>query len=144
MTTPTVASDNASASEYEPTFPRIVLMSTDGVAKEDAPINWGAGDPHPFKSNLKVVAMYLNAGVIEIYSSDGVREGMREIVPLSRVRVIREEMPLEVFVEELRHAELGYPDDDDDDVDDDPDDADPVSTAETPPAPAPNNGQVAP
>lgn len=134
MTTP------ATASEYEPTFPRIVLMATDGVGKDE--ISWGAGDPHPFKPTLKVVAMYLNEGVVEIYSSDGVREGMREIVPLNRVRVIREEMPLEVFVEELRHAELGYPDDPDD-VDDVDDDTDPASVTEAP-QPAPSNGQTTP
>lgn len=135
MTMPTEPGSPA----YEPTFPRIVLMSTDGVDSNGTPINWGVGDPHPFKPKLRVAAMYINGSIVEIYSSDGATVGMREIVPLHRARLVREEMPLEVWVEELRHAELGYPGDDDE-IEDDSEEEEPEETA----APEPPNGQSAP
>lgn len=116
-------------------YPRIVLLATDS-ADGGSPKTWGVGDPHPYRATptMKVVAMYIHGDVIEIYSFDG-KDGIREIVPLQRVRLVREEMPVDIFREELAHAEAGYPDDDDDDLDE------PEPSAEQPPAPVPANGQ---
>jgi hypothetical protein len=147
MTMPAPTPDANAARVYEPSYPRIVLMATDGVGKDTTPINWGVGDAHPFMPKMRIVAMYLHDNVIEIYSFDGAKGGIRELVPLHRARLIREEMPIDIYGEELRHAELGFPDDDVDD-DDEFDDPSPAN-AETvpPPAPAPEptsgNGQVA-
>lgn len=125
---------------YEPIYPRIVLMATDSIEGDNQPtIRWGVGDAHPFMPKMKIVAMYLHDGVVEIYSFDGARTGIRELIPVQRARLIREEMPIDIYGEELRHAELGFPDDDDpDDGLDDPSPGD----ADTSPLSPPVNGQA--
>ena len=123
MTTP--------APEPEIEYPRIVLMAVDSV-DSSGPVNFGIGGQHPYASSMKVVAMYIRASVggVEIYSFDGTK-GVRDLVPMQRVRLIREEMSAGIFNEEIAHAEVGYPDDNDDDDDD------------LAPEPAPANGQSA-
>ena len=131
----------AAAQETEVSYPRIVLMATD-AANGDSPVSWGVGDPHPYHKTMKVVAMYIRGDMVEIYSFDGAN-GLRESVPKMRTRLIREEMPPEVFRDELAHAEAGYPDDDIED--DDPDEPDPVSgEIEQPQVVTPPNGQAQP
>jgi hypothetical protein len=64
--------------------------------------------------------MFVDRGGVEVYavSSDG-KNGMRNLIPMSWVRLVEEVMPLEVFVEELAAAESEPDDDDDDDGDGD-------------------------
>jgi hypothetical protein len=74
--------------------------------------------------------MFVDLGGVEIYSMsiDG-KNGMRNIIPTSKIRFTEEAMPLNVFGEELYAAEfaaapvgpLAVDNDDDDDEDDNDD-----------------------
>jgi len=127
----------------ELTFPRIMFMVTDHLAPQPLeqgqrppPTDeWKVGDNHPYVSDMRIVAMFRDGDVIEVYSMSSKSGGMRDVVPLSRVRLIQEVMPPEVFAEELAHAELGYPDDDDPDDPEDPEELpspSPRATSEAP------------
>jgi len=119
-----------------------MLLATDSISGDKA-INWEVGKPHPFVSTMKVIAMYVNGALVEIYSvSMESREGMRDLVPLHRTRIIREAMPIEIWAEELAAAEAGPDDDPPDPDDDEPDDEPEPGTAET--VPPPVNGQSSP
>jgi hypothetical protein len=119
-------------------YPRIVLMATDGIDGNVAPISWSVGEAHPFAPTFMVVAMFINEDFVEIYSVNNAKSaGMREQVPVRRARLIREAMPFDVFSEELADAENGYPEDDEPEPDPD---LDPDGITE----PAPANGQIAP
>jgi len=117
-------------------YPMLTRMVSDQLfppdvpgAKEE-PITWAIGNPHPLVPELKVVRMFVVGGGVRIYSAtaDG-RGGMRNFVPMARVRLTEEAMPLDVFVDELEADE-----DDNESVDPEPE----------PPAPQPANGQPAP
>jgi hypothetical protein len=94
-------------------------------------ITWAVGQPHPLVPDAyKVIRMFIDLGGVEIYSMslDG-KNGMRNIIPTSKIRFTEEAMPLGVFGEELYAAEAeGAPvgplsagdGDDDDDGDDEP------------------------
>ena len=108
----------------EPVYPKIMLMITDclvpkaeGVKEE--PMSWVVGGAHPFIEAAQVVAMFMNGDGIDVYSvrrdATGGVEGMRDHIPLFRVRVFREAMPFDVFNHELTQAELAKDEDDDDD-----------------------------
>ncbi len=103
--------------------PKIMLMITDclvpkaeGVKEE--PMSWAVTGAHPFIGGAQVVAMFVDGAGIDVYSvrrdETGGVECMRDHIPLSRVRVFREAMPLDTFENEMKLAE-----DDDDDEDDD-------------------------
>ncbi|KKM80154.1 hypothetical protein LCGC14_1342810 [marine sediment metagenome] len=106
----------------EPVYPRIMLMITDclvpkaeGVKEE--PMSWAVSVAHPFIEAAQVVAMFMNGDGIDVYSvrrdDTGGVEGMRDHIPLFRVRVFREAMPFDVFNNELTRAELAEDEDDD-------------------------------
>lgn len=104
-----------------PQYPMIVLMFTDNLVPEGSgrvgqTISWAVSKAHPFVPEMNVVRMFVDRGGVEVYSAsnDG-KIGIRDLVPMDRVRLIQEAMPLEVFVEELDAAESG-----DDDEDEDP------------------------
>jgi hypothetical protein len=113
----TMPAQNPAAEPLILSYPRIVLMATENVDGSDIPTSWIVGQKHPLAPKLTVVAIFIHEDMVEIYSADG-GGGMRENVPVSRVRLIREFMPPDVFKEELTHAEAGYPDDDDDELPD--------------------------
>jgi hypothetical protein len=106
-----------------------VLFPENG--RED-PVTWIVTQPHPLVPAMRVVRMFTDHGGVEIYSvsADGAN-GMRNLIPLTQIRLIEEAMPLDVFIEELAAAE----DDDDDDE---------GGTGDTDPTPVPSNGQVTP
>lgn len=101
----------------EMSYPRIMMMATDGLKNAAGEsVTWGVGDDHPLATGMRVVAIYINGPVVEIYSmASSSKNGMRDLVPLHRVRLINETMPLDVFGEELARSEMGVDDDDDDD-----------------------------
>lgn len=109
----------------EPVYPRIMLMVTDSLvpaaegAKEE-PMSWGVSVAHPFIPKAQIVAMFGSGGGIDVYSvrrdeKTGEVEGMRDHIPMSRVRVFREAMPFDVFRNEWFRAELEDDEEDDDD-----------------------------
>jgi len=82
-----------------PLFPR------DPSATKDEPLVWVVSKQHPLVPEMKIVRMFaLDETAVEIYSSDG-KNGMRNTVPMSTVRLIEEAMTLEVFALELERAE---------------------------------------
>jgi len=127
--------------EPELSYPRIMLMITEKLVPTDAAeVTWCVGKAHPSVPDMKIMAMFVNDDFVEVYSViDGNRGGMRDLIPTRRARILREGMPLDVFMEELARAELGYPDDDDDDLDvyDDP-------AGSSPTIPAKDDGHPAP
>lgn len=103
-----------------PQFPMLTrVVSSPIFSERDAAITWGVGAPHPLvPETYKVIRMFVDRGGVEVYSvsNDG-KSGMRNLIPMERVRFIEEAMPLDVFVEELDAAESAGDDDDDDDPD---------------------------
>ena len=108
----------------EPVYPRIMLMITDclvpkaeGVKEE--PMCWAVTGPHPFIETAQVEGMFMNGDGIDVYSvrrdETGGVEGMRDHIPLFRVRIFRESMPFDIFRNEIARAELAEDEDDDDD-----------------------------
>jgi hypothetical protein len=115
-------------------YPRIMLMVTDNLfpaqGSENSTLHWGVAQVHPLVQEMKIVAIFMRGdGVLEVYSTkdaDGQgqkKSGMRDLIPIRRVRLIEEVMPFDIFLEELRVSELGGDEDDDGD-DDDGDDID--------------------
>jgi len=85
------------------------------VRRED-PVAWLVGKPHPLVAKTTIFRMFAARGGVEIYSlSEDRRTGIRDFIPMSQIRLIGEEMPLDVFVEELAAAEAGEDDDDEPD-----------------------------
>lgn len=120
-----------------PGFPMLMVMFTDNLVPDNngsAAILWNVSKPHPFVPDMKVMRMFVDRGGVEVYSvSDDGKIGMRDLVPMDRVRLIQEAMPLDVFIDELALAESG-----------DEDDLEPEPEPEPEPAPAPVNGQATP
>lgn len=129
-----------------PTYPMVVHMISNPmfppdvdpqgrVAKEE-PIAWVISKAHPFVPKFTVMRMFLDGGVVEVYSvSDDHKVGMRDVIPIHTVRLVQESMPLDIFVEELIDAESD---------DDDPDPGDPGGLGPDPaqgPAPVANGQQ---
>ncbi len=131
----------------KPGFPMLVRMFTDNLQSTNDPgaIRWDLGQKHPLADELKIVRMFVDdvREGVEIYSSsDDGATGVRDFIPMRWVRMIKEGMPLEVFIDEMRRSEEGPDDDDEDDNDVDleaPDDNAPESARVThDPGPAPN------
>jgi hypothetical protein len=106
-----------------PQFPMMTRMISNSLLPDggrEEPTTWVVSQPHPLVPDMKVVRMFVDRGGVEVYavSSDG-KNGMRNLIPMSWVRLVEEVMPLEVFVEELAAAESEPDDDDDDDGDGD-------------------------
>jgi hypothetical protein len=128
-----------------PGYPMLVLLITDDLVPEDGAkkgttVQWTVSKPHPFVPKMNVMRMFINNGAVEIYSTsaDGA-VGTRDTIPMIRVRLAQEAMPLDVFVQELAAAESGFDADDDDDGDEEL----PLIGGETMPSPPPPNGQTA-
>jgi len=126
-----------------PGFPMVTRMISNSLLPEEGqreePITWVLSQPHPLVPNMKVVRMFVDRGGVEVYSvPDDGKNGMRNLIPMSWVRLVEEVMPLDVFVEELAAAESDGGDDDDDDDE-------PGLTPDVQPAvaSAPSNGQSA-
>jgi hypothetical protein len=63
---------------------------------------WVVDRPHPLVPELKIERMFLDHGGVEIYSmSENRKICARNFIPMDWIRIIEEEMPLEVFFEEL-------------------------------------------
>ena len=90
-----------------PMVTRVISSSLlpDSKGKEE-PVAWVVSQPHPLVSQVNIVRMFLDRGGVEIYSvsQDG-KAGMRNLIPLSHVRLVEEAMPIDVFIEELNAAE---------------------------------------
>jgi len=73
---------------------------------KEEPITWIVGDRHPLVPDMKVIRMFIDDTGVEVYSvsADG-KAGMRNLVPITSVRLVEEAMPLDVFAEELADAE---------------------------------------
>lgn len=127
-----------------PGFPMVTRMISNALLPIDggsqAPATWVVSQPHPLVPDMMVVRMFVDRGGVEVYSHDG-RNGMRNLIPMTWVRLIEEVMPLDVFAEELAAAESDEPDDDDNDDDDDTAPGHPPDVPVQ--ASAPPNGQPA-
>jgi len=93
------------------------------AGKED-PLVWIVGQTHPIAPNRTVMRMFIGTVGVEVYSVSSDGKATRNLVPMDSVRLTEEEMPMEVFIEEMTDAEL----DDEDEPDPDPE-----------PAPAPGS-----
>ena len=131
MTTP----PNGATVSPPPALTRVV--SNPIFSDRDEPITWAVRTPHPIIDTYMVVRMFADLGGVEIYSlsTDG-KSGMRNTIPTSKIRLVEEAMPFDVFKEELEAAmysgapvgPLSAADDDDDD-DDEPGEPEEPETA---------------
>lgn len=115
-----------------PMFPPADVVGPNGqpVPGKEEPIAWVISKAHPFVPKFTVMRMFLDGGVVEVYSiADDHKVGMRDVIPIHTVRLVQESMPLDVFVEELIDAE---------DDGDDPDPGDPGGDPDPAPAPVVN------
>jgi hypothetical protein len=100
-----------------PGFPMLTRMISDRLFPPDAksqgepqgepePVTWIVGQAHPLVPDMRVMRMFIDQSVVEVYSvsSDG-KAGIRNRVPMHSIRLTEEAMPLDVFVEELIAAE---------------------------------------
>lgn len=119
-----------------PQFPMLTrVVSSPIFSDRDPAITWGIGAPHPLvPDTYKVIRMFVDRGGVEVYSvsSDG-KNGMRNLIPMERVRFIEEAMPLDVFVDELDAAESAGDDDDDEPDEPENDEPETVSSNVIPP-----------
>lgn len=108
--------------------------------QRESAITWTLHSDHPLIPDMKIVRMFYTEETVDIYSvsKDG-KNGVRNIIPVNRVRIIEEIMPIELFVEELTAAEadhVGGSEDDGDDSDSEDGDSDPEESRDTDPPPA--------
>lgn len=109
-----------------PSPPVLVTLFTDNLVPDKethsvVSVAWAVSKPHPYVSEMDIVRMFiaLDRGGVEVYSTS--RDGricMRDLIPMSRVRLAQEAMPPEIFIDELIAAEEGA--DDDDEGEDEP------------------------
>ena len=125
----------------------VTLVISDNLVLEDTPQpepktkRWAVGTRHPYVPDANVVRMFIRAdagGGIEIYSysvENGSAVGMRDFIPMSRIRFVQEAMPLNVFAEELAMAES----DGDDEDDEESEESETTSSSETSETPQASN-----
>ena len=118
-----------------PGFPMLTRMVSNCLFPEsngkEVPTTWIVGQPHPLVPEMKIVRMFVDRGGVEIYSVSGDgKTGMRNLVPMSWIRLTEEAMPLDVFIEELEAAESEEPEE--------------PEEPELEPTPAPNGQPVPP
>lgn len=107
-----------------PGYPMVVLMITDNVADYGKPpIRWAINQPHPFVPEMIVERMFSDTDGVEIYSHDGRKVGMRDLIQARHVYLVQEGMPIDIFADVLDDAERA---------------------AETPPPPDPDSEPPAP
>lgn len=118
----------------ELSYPRIMLMVTDALVPiagaSEEPMSWAVSGDHPFMQDAKIVAMFRADDGIDVYAihHDKHRQtvtGMRDHVPQARVRICREQMPFDIFAEEIADAEA-------EESGDVPDDSSPSEQPHTP------------
>jgi hypothetical protein len=133
MTTP----PNGATTSPPPALTRVV--SNPIFSDRDEPITWAVRTLHPIIDTYTVVRMFADLGGVEIYSlsTDG-KSGMRNTIPTSKIRLIEEAMPFDVFKEELEAAMYASAPvgplsaDDDDDDDDEPEPEEPETPTTDP------------
>lgn len=80
------------------------LLSQDG--KEDL-ATWAFSSSHPLVSSMRIVRMVIDRGCIAVYSMlEGGKSGMRNLVPMSWVRIVEEALTFSEMVDEIERAEL--------------------------------------
>jgi hypothetical protein len=99
-----------------PGYPMLTRMISNALFPENGredPVTWVVSHTHPLVPDMRVVRMFVDRGGVEIYaiSSDG-KSGMRNLIPMSMVRLVEEAMPINVFVAELEASESAEDDDD--------------------------------
>jgi hypothetical protein len=133
-----------------PGYPMLTRMISNSLfpsedGKQD-PVTWVVSFPHPLVPEMRVVRMFVDRGGVEVYSisADG-RNGMRNLIPMSMIRLVEEAMPINVFVDELETSEESASDDDDDGFDEEDEAPNPEPDSAPVPAPAPDpNADSAP
>lgn len=100
----------------QPGYPMVTRVISNALFPEngqEAPVTWVVSHPHPLVPTMRVVRMFIDRGGVEIYSvsADG-KNGMRNLIPMSWVRLVEEAMPIDIFADELYDAETGDPDPD--------------------------------
>jgi len=106
-----------------PNSPVLTRMISDPFFNEQPEaITWTLYADHPLATGMKVVRMFVNHDGVEVYSApaDPSRPCLRNIIPISKVRLTEESMPFTLFAEELTDAETEEDDDDDDEDDPEP------------------------
>jgi hypothetical protein len=88
-----------------PLFPQPVLDTAGNAVQGQyrasvEPVVWGIGSRHPFVQTMKIECMFIDGDLIEVYSTDG-KIGMRDLIPMSTVRLAEEGMPLDTYEEEI-------------------------------------------
>jgi hypothetical protein len=119
-----------------PEAPMLVTVFTDNLVPDDrdnnASVVWAVSKSHPYVPGVKVLRMFiaLERGGIEIYSvSEDGKICMRDLVPMSRLRLAQEAMTSEIFIDELAAAEEGG-DDDEDEPEDEPETTQPSANGQ--------------
>ncbi len=105
----------------KPEFPMVMVMFTDGVEgmpSHGSHVLWTVGRPHPFIPETSILRMFITDTGVEVYSWDS-KAGARDLIPMNRIRLVREALSLEILMEELALAEAEKADDQDDEEDDD-------------------------
>jgi len=127
-----------------PGYPMLTRVVSHAIFTENGredPLTWAVTQPHPLVPEWRIVRMFVDRGGVEVYSvAEGGLRAVRNLIPMTQIRLIEEEMPLSVFVDELAAAE---DDGDDDDDDDEGGGEGKGGTGDTAPASAPS-GQVTP
>jgi len=83
-------------------------LSIEQPAGKEEPVQWVVGEGHPLVPNTRVMRMFVEDGVVEVYSVSTDTKGtagMRNLVPMDHVILVEEAMPFDVFVELLTEAE---------------------------------------
>lgn len=122
MTMPAPTAQTAAVAAIPPAnYPMVVHVVSDPMfppkvaGAPEEPVHWAVSKPHPFVNGFTVLRMFLDAGGVEVYSiSDDKQVGMRDSLPVHRVRLAQESMPVDIFLEEVQDAEDGDPDDPED------------------------------
>ena len=107
---------NETETEYDP--PTVTMAVTDHL-KGNEPLTWKLKGDHPYVPEMKVMAMFLHSSILEIYSTDG-KTGLRERIPMTRVRITQEYISSDIFNDELDASEVKHLDIDEEDEDDEP------------------------
>ena len=76
--------------------------------KKDPPLQWVLSKQHPLFDDLTIVRMFYvdDRGGVEVYCLTADKKmGVRQFIPNESILLCGEEMPIDVFIEELSDAE---------------------------------------
>lgn len=99
-------------------FPRVTLVVAEHPERGGgSTLNWSLGNDHPLVDGARVIGLFfLDRDGIEVYSMSSDRTtGIRDYLPMARIRHVQEAMPPDIFITEFLAADGGDDDDDDDD-----------------------------